>query len=43
MEPRQITSVIQNLIQRELLELNVNKDEEGKFTEYMNLDPSITN
>ena len=39
MEPRQITSVIQNLIQRELLELNVNKDEEGKFTEYMNLDP----
>lgn len=39
MEPRQITSVIQNLIQRELLELNVSKDEEGKFTEYMNLDP----
>ena len=33
------TSVIQNLIQRELLELNVSKDEEGKFTEYMNLDP----
>ena len=31
MEPRQITSVIQNLIQRELLELNVSKDEEGKF------------
>ena len=39
MQPRQITSVIQNLIQRELLELNVRKDEEGKFTEYMNLDP----
>lgn len=39
MQPREITGVIQHLIQRELLELNVSKDEEGKFTEYMNLDP----
>ena len=39
MQPREVTAVIQNLIQRELLELNVNKDEEGRFTEYMNLDP----
>ncbi|QDW84564.1 DnaD domain protein [Staphylococcus pasteuri] len=39
MQPREVTTVIQNLIQRELLELNVNKDEEGRFTEYMNLDP----
>ena len=39
MQPREITAVIQNLIQHELLELNVSKDEEGKFTEYMNLDP----
>lgn len=39
MHPREVTAVIQNLIQRELLELNVNKDEEGRFTEYMNLDP----
>lgn len=39
MQPREITAVIQHLIQRELLELNVSKDEEGKFTEYMNLDP----
>ncbi len=32
--------VIQNLIQRELRqELQVQKDEEGRFTEYMNLDP----
>lgn len=35
---REITSIIQGLIQHDLLELNVNKDEEGKFTEYMNLD-----
>ncbi|EHJ06962.1 DnaD domain-containing protein [Staphylococcus simiae] len=39
MQPRDVTNVIQNLIQRELLELNVQKDEEGRFTEYMNLDP----
>lgn len=39
MQPRDITMVIQNLIQRELLELQVQKDEEGRFTEYMNLDP----
>lgn len=39
MQPREVTAIIQNLIQRELLELNVNKDEEGRFTEYMNLDP----
>ncbi|PTI61182.1 DNA replication protein DnaD [Staphylococcus warneri] len=39
MQPREVTAVIQNLIQRELLELNVNKDEEGRFTEYINLDP----
>lgn len=38
MEPREVTSIIQNLIQRDLLELQVKKDEEGKFTEYMNLD-----
>ena len=36
MEPRKITSIIQNLIQRDLLALHVSKDE-GKFTEYMNL------
>lgn len=38
MEPREVTSVIQHLIQRDLLQLQVKKDEEGKFTEYMNLD-----
>lgn len=38
LDSRQITSIIQTLIQHDLLELNVNKDEEGKFTEYMNLD-----
>src|SRR5699024_12478922 len=38
LDSREITAIIQNLIQRDLLELNVNKDEEGKFTEYMNLD-----
>lgn len=43
MQPREITAVIQNLIQHELLELNVSKDEEGKFTEYMNLDPFMRN
>ena len=37
MEPREITSIIQHLIQRDLLQLH-EKDEEGKFTEYMNLD-----
>ncbi|MCU5745497.1 DnaD domain-containing protein [Staphylococcus sp. SQ8-PEA] len=36
---REITTIIQHLIQTELLELNVNKDEDGKFTEYMNLEP----
>ncbi|RIM88411.1 DnaD domain-containing protein, partial [Staphylococcus shinii] len=39
LDSRAITSVIQSLIQTDLLELKVNKDEEGKFTEYMNLDP----
>lgn len=38
LEARQITAVIQNLIQRDLLSLEVQKNEEGKFTEYMNLD-----
>lgn len=38
LDSREITSIIQTLIQHDLLELNVNKDEEGKFTEYMNLD-----
>ena len=38
LDSREITAIIQSLIQRDLLELNVNKDEEGKFTEYMNLD-----
>ncbi|MDG0842461.1 DnaD domain-containing protein [Staphylococcus equorum] len=37
LDSREITSIIQTLIQHGLLELNVNKDEEGKFTEYMNL------
>lgn len=37
LDSREITSIIQTLIQHDLLELNVNKDEEGKFTEYMNL------
>ena len=31
MEPREITSIIQNLIQRDLLALHVSKDEEGKY------------
>ncbi|PHK49217.1 DnaD domain-containing protein [Staphylococcus edaphicus] len=35
---REVTTIIQSLIQHDLLELRVNKDEEGKFTEYMNLD-----
>lgn len=35
---RDVTTIIQSLIQHDLLELKVNKDEEGKFTEYMNLD-----
>lgn len=39
LNPREITAIIQHLIQLDLLELNVNKDEDGKFTEYMNLDP----
>lgn len=39
LDSRAITSVIQSLIQSDLLELKVNKDEEGKFTEYMNLNP----
>ncbi|MCA2500320.1 DnaD domain-containing protein [Staphylococcus xylosus] len=39
LDSRAITSVIQSLIQSDLLELKVNKDEEEKFTEYMNLDP----
>lgn len=34
---REITTIIQSLIQHDLLELKVEKDEEGKFTEYMNL------
>lgn len=34
---REVTTIIQSLIQHDLLELNVEKDEEGKFTEYMNL------
>ncbi|MDN8988741.1 DNA replication protein DnaD, partial [Staphylococcus aureus] len=39
MQPRDITMDILNFIQRELLELQVQKDEEGRFTEYMYLDP----
>jgi len=35
LDSKAITSVIQS----DLLELKVNKDEEGKFTEYMNLNP----
>ena len=42
LDSREITTIIQHLIQLDLLELNVNKDEEGKFTEYMNLDPFYT-
>ncbi|MCG7339653.1 DnaD domain-containing protein [Staphylococcus sp. ACRSN] len=38
LDSREITAIIQRLIQYDLLELNVSKDEEGKFTEYMNLD-----
>lgn len=38
LEARQITAVIQNLIQRDLLLLEVHKNEEGKFTEYMDLE-----
>lgn len=38
LEARQITAVIQNLIQRDLLSLEVHKNEEGKFTEYMDLE-----
>ncbi|OEK74749.1 DNA replication protein DnaD [Staphylococcus saprophyticus] len=34
---REVTTIIQSLIQHDLLELKVEKDEEGKFTEYMNL------
>ncbi|MDW4086100.1 DnaD domain-containing protein [Staphylococcus saprophyticus] len=34
---RDVTTIIQSLIQHDLLELKVEKDEEGKFTEYMNL------
>lgn len=42
LDSREITAIIQRLIQYDLLELNVNKDEEGKFTEYMNLDKFYT-
>lgn len=42
LDSRQITAIIQRLIQYDLLELNVSKDEEGKFTEYMNLDKFYT-
>ncbi|QZZ02497.1 DnaD domain-containing protein [Staphylococcus arlettae] len=38
LEARQITAVIQNLIQHDLLSLEVHKNEEGKFTEYMDLE-----
>ena len=38
MQPRDITMVIQNLIQRGV-RITSSKDEEGRFTEYMNLDP----
>lgn len=34
---REVTTIIQSLIQHDLLELKVEKDEKGKFTEYMNL------
>lgn len=39
LDARDISIIIQNLIQRDLLHLQVKKDEEGKFTEYMDLDP----
>lgn len=42
LDSRDITAIIQRLIQYDLLELNVSKDEEGKFTEYMNLDKFYT-
>lgn len=42
LDSREITAIIQRLIQYDLLELNVSKDEEGKFTEYMNLDKFYT-
>ena len=34
---REVTTIIQSLIQHDLLELKVEKDEECKFTKYMNL------
>lgn len=42
LDSREITAIIQRLIQYDLLELNVSKDEEGKFTEYMNIDKFYT-
>ncbi len=39
MQPRDITMFIQNWIQREVREVQVQKDEEGRFTEYRNLEP----
>ncbi|MCG3412246.1 DnaD domain-containing protein [Staphylococcus massiliensis] len=38
LEEREITATIQKLIQRDLLDLSVHKDDEGKFSEYMNLE-----
>ncbi|MEB5646405.1 DnaD domain-containing protein [Staphylococcus saprophyticus] len=40
---REVTTIIQSLIQHDLLELKVEKDEEGKFTEYMNLNQFYVN
>lgn len=38
MKEREVTGVIQRLIQLDLLDLTVQKDEEGRFAEFMNLD-----
>ena len=38
MEPREITSIIQRFNSKGFIATSCEKDEEGKFTEYMNLD-----
>ncbi len=38
LKEREVTSVIQRLIQLNMLDLTVQKDEEGRFAEFMNLD-----
>lgn len=38
MKEREVTGVIQRLIQLDLFNLTVQKDEEGRFAEFMDLD-----